>query len=103
MASRKKKPPEPYVDPMGTMDLFDPEPYRIEQPIRLARNASPEGWLTKRQLAERLNISERTIERNTVGANAPWPCRYLSARAIRFSPSDVQFIERSLARPAGVA
>jgi DNA-directed RNA polymerase specialized sigma24 family protein len=51
------------------------------------------GLISKRDLAERLDVSLATIDR---GLRRGWPHARLG-RLVRFSPADVKKIERSLA------
>lgn len=75
---------QPYEQP----ELFDPEPFRVD-PDPVVRQADPDTWLTKQQLAKRLGMSLRTVERRLIG----WPHHRDGHQLIRFSPSDIEIIE----------
>lgn len=57
---------------------------------------APGDWLTIGQLAARLSVSTRTVERRV--AEEAWPSTLIpETRARRFSPADVALIEAALA------
>lgn len=96
MATQKQPGRTVVPDPMGTIELFDPAPYRRTTPTVQPQQARPSDrvWLTKAQLAERLTVSERTIERKIKAGI--WPCYREGPNLIRFSPSHVRFIETAM-------
>lgn len=55
--------------------------------------ANPDNWLTSPELATRLNVSLRTVERGL--ATRGWPCHHVG-RSVRFDPEDVAVISRLL-------
>ncbi len=86
MATQKQPGRAVVPDPMVTAELFDPAPYRRQ------------AWLTKTELSQHLNVSERTIERK-IRAGL-WPCHRDGPHWLRFSPRDVDTIEAALAQGA---